>query len=265
MSEAAARRKPLALSNWKMAMTVAESRAFVARLLQAAGEALEQVEVVLCPPCTALYAVAEAVRGSPLSLGAQDVSAYVDSAHTGELSAALLADVGCRWALLGHWEVRRRLGEDDAHVNRKVHRALAAGLRPVISVGEARGRQSSALEDLERQLPVVLQGVTEADVGRMAFLYEPEWTIGVEKPAPVAHVEAGCGVIRAWLRAAYGEEAAVAARIIYGGSVRREEAAELLQAPDLDGLGASRRGRDPEVWAEIVRLIARVKAQGRRP
>ncbi|MCL6431224.1 MAG: triose-phosphate isomerase [Anaerolineae bacterium] len=256
-------RKPLALSNWKMAMTIAEGRAFVGRLLQAADEAVEEVEVVLCPPCTALYAVGEAIRGTPLRLGAQDVSVHVDSAHTGEVSAALLADVGCEWVLLGHWEVRRHLGEDDAVVNRKMHRALAAGLRPLLSVGEARGRQYAAREELDRQLGAVLAGALAADVARMAFLYEPEWTIGVEWPAPAAHVEAGCREIRAWLRRAYGGEVAEAARIIYGGSVREEEAPALLQAPDLDGLGASRRGRDPEAWAGIVRLIARTKA--RRP
>ncbi len=254
-----AARKPLALSNWKMAMTIAESRAFVARLLEAAGEALEEVEVVLCPPCTALYAVAEAIRGTPLRLGAQDVSVHVDSAHTGEVSAALLADVGCEWVLLGHWEVRRRLGEDDTVVNRKMHRTLEAGLRPLLSVGEARGRQCLVWADLDRQLGAVLAGAAAADVARAAFLYEPEWTIGVERSAPVAHVEAGCQVIRAWLRRAYGEEVAEAARIIYGGSVREDEAPALLQTPDLDGLGASRRGRDPEAWAGIVRLIARTR------
>jgi len=258
-------REPLALSNWKMAMTIAESRDFVARLLRAAGDALEQVEVILCPPCTALYAVAEAIRGTPLRLGAQDVSAHVDSAHTGEVSAALLADVGCKWVLLGHWEVRRRLREDDAAVNRKMRRALEAGLRPILSVGEARGRELMAREDLERQLGVVLSGVAAAEVGRMAFLYEPEWTIGVERPAPAAHVEEGCRMIRAWLRRIYGEQAAAAARIIYGGSVREEEAPALLQAPDLDGLGASRRGRDPEVWGEIVRLIAQTRVRKGAP
>lgn len=254
-------RQPFALANWKMAMTIGESRDFVARFSAEAANLLPRVEVVLCPPCTALYAVAQAIDGQRIGLGAQNVSAQEEGAYTGEASAHLLADVGCRWVLLGHWEVRRHLGDDDALVNRKAHRALAAGLRPILSVGEARERRAAATGDLERQLATLLAGCTAGQVGGMVLLYEPEWTIGVERPAPLEHVATGCRAIREWLRASYGAEAAGAVRIIYGGSVSPEYAADLLHAPDVDGLGASRRGRDVETWTEIVRLIAEVKGQ----
>lgn len=249
-------RQPFALANWKMTMTIGESRDFLPRFLAAAGEALSTVEVVLCPPFTALQATAEAARGSPVAVGGQDVAAEEEAAHTGRVSAALLADAGCRWVLLGHWEVRRELGDDDARVNRKLGRALAAGLRPIVLAGERRGRRAQATEDLERQLPALLHGATAEQVADMVFLYEPEWSVGAEAPAPPAHVEAGCRAVRAWLCGRYGEGAAEAARVIYGGSVDQEAAEALLQSPEVDGLGAGRRGRDPEAWAAIVRLIA---------
>lgn len=252
-------RQPFALANWKMAMTIAESRAFVSRLLAVADDAVAQVEVVLCPPFTALHATVEAARGSPLAIGGQDLSPHEDPAHTGQVSARLLADAGCYWALLGHWEVRRELGDDDSTVNRKLHRALAAGLRPIVAVGEGRGRRAEAARDLERQLPVILEGASAAEVAGMVVLYEPEWTIGAAEPAPLEHVAAGCRTIRTWLRRRYGEDAGQGARVIYGGSVSPEEAGALLQSPEVDGLGASRRGRDPDSWAAIVRLIAEAK------
>ncbi len=253
-------RRPFALANWKMAMTIAEAQAYVAEFLAAAGDRLPRVEVVLCPPCTALHTLAQALRGWPAAVGAQNVSAHEAGPHTGQVPARLLADAGCDWVMLGHWEVRRELGDDDALVNRKAQRALQAGLRPVFLVGEALGRREAALDDLSQQLPALLDGLTPADVGASVFLYEPEWTVGRAEPAPRQHVEAGCRAIRAWLRLAFGPEAAEAARIIYGGSVSPEYAEGLLQAADVDGLGAGRRGLDPQAWASIVRLIAQAKA-----
>ncbi len=252
-------RKPFALSNWKMAMTIGEAQSYVGELLATAGDLLERVEVVLCPPCTALHVVGQALGGRPVGLGAQNVSAHEGGPHTGQVPARLLADAGCRWVLLGHWEVRRDLGEDDALVNRKVRRALEAGLRPVLLVGEARDRRGAALDDLAQQLPVLLAGSRASDVAGMAFLYEPEWAIGAAEPAPLEHVAAGCHAIRTWLRLVYGDGTAGAARVIYGGSVTPEYAGELLKAPDVDGLGAGRRGRDPQAWAFIIRLIAEAR------
>ena len=123
--------KPLALSNWKMAMTVAESLAFVRDFEAIAGDLLDEVDVVICPPFTALRPVAQALRGSRIQLGGQNIALTADLARTGEISAALLADVGCRWVMLGQWEVRRYLGDDDAAVNpaMKNSRFFAQNLR----------------------------------------------------------------------------------------------------------------------------------------
>ncbi len=252
-------RKPLALSNWKMAMTVAESRAFIRDFEAIAGDLLERVDVVICPPFTALWPVAQALRGSHIQLGGQNIAPTADPARTGEISAALLADVGCCWVMLGHREVRRHLGDDDAAVNRKVHLALDAGLSPILLIGEERHDRSPLAEALGRQLERVLAGCQTKQVETMAFVYEPEGAIGVAAPASPEHVAAGCGVIRGRLRGRWGGVVAESVRIIYGGSVAPEHAADLLSCPNMDGLGATRRGRDAVTFAEIVRLIARMR------
>jgi triosephosphate isomerase len=247
----------LALSNWKMAMTVSESLRFVQEMEQQAAGLLETVDVVICPPFTALWPVSQALQRSRLQLGAQDVAPTDALARTGEISAALLADVGCQWVMLGHWETRRHRGDDDAAVNRKVHLALEAGIRPILLVGEPEGSVDAPEVALRKQLMGVLKGCKVEQVARMAFVYEPEGAIGVSAPAGRGHVAAGCRFIRRWLHQEWGTPVAEGVRIIYGGSVAPENAAELLTIPDLDGLGATRRGRDPVTFTAIVEAIVK--------
>jgi triosephosphate isomerase len=262
-------RKPLALSNWKMAMTVSESLAFVRDFEAIAEDLLDRVDVVICPPFTALWPVAQALGDSPsagsgrsrIQLGGQNIAPTADPARTGEISAALLADVGCYWVMLGHWEVRRHLGDDEGMqsmhaVNRKVHLALDAGLAPILMIGEATDNQAP----LEDALEQVLAGCQAEQVERMAFVYEPEGAIGVTAPASPEHVATGCGFIRGWLRGHWGDAVAESVRIIYGGSVAPEYAADLLACPDVDGLGATRRGRNAATFAQIVRLIVTTRS-----
>ncbi len=252
-------RKPLALTNWKMEMTVARSLAFVRDFQAAIGDLAQEVDIILCPPYTALYPMAQALKDSPIALGGQNVSTAPGGAYTGEISAALLADVGCRWVLLGHWEVRRHFGDTDETVNLKLRAAQSAGLRPILLVGEAKGEQGRFREALAAQLHQVLEGCDARQIEEMVVVYEPEWTINVEEPASPEHVGAGCGFIRKWLAKRYGAPAAQAVRIIYGGSVTPAHALDLLRSPDVDGLGAGRKGRQVEAFAEIVRLIAAAK------
>jgi triosephosphate isomerase len=247
-------RRPFALANWKMAMTIAQSLAFVEKFLAQAGPWLDAVEVVLCPPYTALPAVAKAVQGTPISAGGQDLWPGPGEAHTGAISAELLADSGAAWVMVGHWEVRRRLEEDDAAVNRKVRAALDGNLRPILLVGEPAGGQFDP-----QRLSILLDGCSPEAVAQMAFVYEPEGAIGQAAPVSPDHAAAGCRAIRRWLAGHFGREAAEQARIIYGGSVTPEHAAALLADPDVDGLGATRRGRDPATFADIVAQIARYK------
>ncbi|HID89499.1 MAG TPA: triosephosphate isomerase [Anaerolineae bacterium] len=244
-------RRPLALSNWKMAMTLAQARAFIRDFLSRVADLVDQVEIVICPPYTAVHAVAEALRGTGIGVGGQDLLPGPGEAHTGAISGPLLADAGATWVMVGHWEVRRRLGEDDPVVNRKVRAAFDAGLRPILLVGEPQGE----IFDPDR-LATLLAGCTDEGVARMAFVYEPEGAIGRAEPVSPAHAAAGCRAIRQWIAEQFGEPTAEAVRIVYGGSVTPEHAAALLADPDVDGLGASRRGRDPAAFAEIVRQIA---------
>lgn len=129
-------RKPFAVANWKMAMTIADSPAFIRQFTDRVGPSAEHVEVVLCPPYTALHPVAQVLAGSPVQLGGQNLFTAVGTAHTGEMSTKLLADVGCEWVMGGHWEVRRRMLETDRDVNEKLRAALQVGLRPILLVGE---------------------------------------------------------------------------------------------------------------------------------
>jgi triosephosphate isomerase len=252
-------RKPFAVANWKMAMTVAEGQAFMGRFCDELGDVATAVDVVLCPPYTALYPMAEALAGAPIQLGAQNLSAAEGKAHTGDISAELLADVGCRWVLVGHWEIRRRNDESDADVSRKLLAALNAGLRPILLVGESADQRGDAEQALAERLPALFAGSEAPHVARMAIVYEPEWTIGVEQPASPQHVAVGCRSIRRWIAEAYGDATANKVRTIYGGSVTPDYAEALLASPHVDGLGAGRKGRDPEAFADIIRLIAQAK------
>jgi triosephosphate isomerase len=252
-------RKPFAVANWKMAMTIEEAKRFVHAFGKNLGEVTREVDVVLCPPYTALYPLAQALANSPIEIGAQDLSAATGSAHTGEVSAPLLSDVGCRWVLLGHWEIRRRNDETDDDVNRKIHAAFEAGLSPILLIGERAEERGNSEATLRRRLPILL-GRTEANqVARIVVVYEPEWTIGVDRPAPPNHVAAGCRCIRQWIGEAFGKTTAHQVRTIYGGSVTPAYAKGLLSSPEVDGLGAGRQGRDAKAFAEIVRSIAEAK------
>ena len=252
-------RKPFAVANWKMAMTISESLAFAHEFSAAIGDLAHAVDIVLCPPYTALYAMTQVLVDTPIGLGAQNLCAAPGKVHTGEISATLLADAGCEWALLGHWEIRRRTGENDADVNHKMHASFQAGLGPILLVGEATTERGRAEEALAMRLPRMFADCEPEQVARMAVIYEPEWTIGVQEPASPDTVAAGCALIRRWLGREYGADVAQGVRIIYGGSVTPEYAGGLLTSPEVDGLGASRKGRNPISFAEIVRLIATVK------
>jgi triosephosphate isomerase len=244
-------RKPMALANWKMAMTIPQALNFVRAFLPLVRPFTEQVDVVLCPPYTSIAATADVLVGTPIAVGGQDVWPGPDPSHTGAISAPLLLDTGAQWVLAGHWEIRLRLGEDDRDVNRKVCAALAAGLYPILLFGEEQG----ATLDVER-LAVLLEGCAAQHVSRMAFVYEPEGAIGRSEPLEPTEAASGCRAIRGWLADRYGTPVADAVRILYGGSVTPQHAPALLSDPDVDGLGAGRQGRDPLAFSEIVRIIA---------
>jgi triosephosphate isomerase len=252
-------RKAFAVANWKMAMTVIETLSFVEEFRTAVGSLGQSVEIVICPPYTALYLMSQVLSHSPIDLGAQNLDASAGKDHTGEISAPLLADVGCKWVMLGHWEIRRRTGETDTDCNRKMHVAFQAGLRPILLIGERAEERGQAEQVLAARLSDLFADCDSDEAAQIAVIYEPEWTIGAREPAPPEYVAASCSFIRRWIAKEYGNDVARRIRIIYGGSVAPEYTERLLASPDVDGLGAGRKGRDPVVFAQIVQLIATAK------
>lgn len=229
-------RTPLVVGNWKMNGTVAEARA----LAQAVRDGLKRprgVEVALCPPFTALAAVAEILAGSPIGLGGQNCHWEPKGAFTGEVSPVMLVEVGCRLVVLGHSERRQLFAESDTQINQKVKAALAQGLTPILCVGEteAERRQGLTFTIVEGQLRAGLAGLTPQDVARSAIAYEPVWAIGTGLNATPGQAAEVHGYLRGLLAELASKEVAQSVRILYGGSVKPENAGELGQEPEIDG------------------------------
>ena len=241
-------RKRFVCGNWKMHRTSAEART-LAREVRAAAEGLaDRVDVVIVPPFTALWAAGAELTGSRIGLGAQDVFWESQGAFTGQVSAPMLVDAGCRFVLVGHSERRQFFGDTDETVRKKASAALAAGLHPVVCVGETLPERESGrtLEVVGRQVRGALSGLDAAQIGRLTVAYEPVWAIGTGKTASSAQAQEVHAAIRAILRE-LAPAAAENVRILYGGSVKPDNAAELLSQPDVDGAlvgGASLKALD---------------------
>ncbi|MCZ6671653.1 MAG: triose-phosphate isomerase [Verrucomicrobia bacterium] len=252
---------PTAIANWKMAMTISESLSFVGDFENEMGSLIGKVQVLLCAPTTAISSLARALERLPLvDPGAQNSSAHPDVEHSGEVSAALLADAGCVWCMVGHWDMKRRMNKTDDELNRELRAVFDAGLRPIILVGESTHERGMAGDDLEERMQIVLSGCNETEFARAVMVYEPEWAIGADEPAPPEYIAERCTFMRNWMARRFGDETANRVPIVYGGAVFPENAEWLLSTPDLDGLGAGRRGRNPKAFASIVRTVA--KANG---
>ena len=223
-------------ANWKMNKTVAESVAFAARL-RAAYDTPPGPEVIIAPPFTALQAVAEAVRGSFISLCAQNLHEAEKGAYTGEISAGMLLDAGCTCVIVGHSERRTLFGEGNDRINRKLRTALAAGLKPIFCIGESlREREEGATETvIAHQLKEGLNNLTADDIVRLVIAYEPVWAIGTCKTATPEQAGKVHRFIREWIARRYGPESAAGLAILYGGSVTPENIAGLMAQPDING------------------------------
>ena len=247
-------RKKFVCGNWKMHKTAAEARALVGELRRLAEGLADQVEVAVAPPFTALLAAAEALKGSRIALAAQDVHWEAQGAFTGEVSAPMLAEAGCRHVIVGHSERRQLFGEDDETVRKKAGAVLAAGMRPIVCVGETLAERESGktLEVVSRQVRGGLDGLSPEQVGALTVAYEPVWAIGTGKTATTAQAQEVHAAIRALLRELCGATADQI-RIQYGGSVKPDNAAELMAQPDVDGAlvgGASLKAAD---FSQIVK------------
>ncbi|MFZ5791980.1 MAG: triose-phosphate isomerase [Pseudomonadota bacterium] len=230
----APKRRPLIAGNWKMNGLRADGLALADALAAGAKAAALRCDLLVCPPATLLAALAERLKGSPVALGGQDCHTKASGAHTGDISATMLADAGCRYVIVGHSERRADHGESDATVKAKAQAAMAAGLVPILCVGE-----SAAERDRGEALPVVARQLaaslpTGADASTLVIAYEPVWAIGSGRTPTAAEIEAMHENLRAELGRHVGAEAQ-RLRILYGGSVKAANAAEILGLGEVDG------------------------------
>ncbi len=251
-------RKPIIAGNWKMYKTAAEAVALVNELKRAVADVKESsVEIVVCPPFTALAAVGPVLANSNVKLGAQNVHWEKEGAFTGEIAPAMLKEHGVRYAIVGHSERRQFFGETDAGVNKRAKAALANGLRPIVCVGEMLAEreagQTSAV--VASQVRGCLAGFTQDEMLATVIAYEPVWAIGTGKTATPEQAQEVHALIRKLLGEWFGGDVASQVRIQYGGSVKPGNASALLGQPDIDGAlvgGASLKAAD---FAGIIRGV----------
>lgn len=240
--------------NWKMFTTAAGARQLARAVVQGLGDEAG-VQVAVCPPFPYLLGVGEALRGSRVALGAQNLYPEKEGAFTGEVSPAMLLDCGCRYVIVGHSERRHILGETDAFINRKVQAALAAGLRVIFCLGETLAeRDGNRTEQVLRtQLAGGLARLEAGALGELVIAYEPVWAIGTGRNATPEQAQVAHAFIRGWVGEKFGEETAGRLPIQYGGSVKPDNAAALLHQPDVDGALVGGASLKPDPFLAIVR------------
>jgi triosephosphate isomerase len=245
-------RTPYIAGNWKMYKTIAEARAFVSDF-RPRVEALDGVEIGLCVPFTALAATVEACEGSVIKVLAQNMHQEPEGAFTGDVSAPMLTEIGVDGVVLGHSERRQYFGETDRALQEKVPAALAAGLEPILCVGESEEEREGGETErrLRHQVQEGLEKVAPDDLARVVIAYEPIWAIGTGKVATPEQAQEAIAFVRA-LVADRSPEQAKRTRILYGGSVKPDNAGELLALADVDGALVGGASLDPESFAAII-------------
>lgn len=248
-------RTPLIAGNWKMYKTIGEAVATVDALAALVSDVTDR-EVLVAPVFTALRAVADRASGTNVLVAAQDVAAQPgQGAFTGEVSAEMLVDAGATHTIIGHSERRQYFGETDESVNRKLKAAVGAGLVPIVCVGETLDERDSGRAEavVGRQIRGAFEGLTASDLSRTIAAYEPVWAIGTGRTATPETAEQMHRFIRNLVAESAGEELASQMRILYGGSVKPENAAELMRQPNIDGGLVGGASLDAEQFAKIVR------------
>lgn len=253
-------RTPLFAANWKMFKTVHDAFVY-AKEFRSLVEKLENVDIVVAPPFTALHTVAEAARNSNVAVAAQTLHWEKEGAFTGEVSGGMIREAGAEYVIIGHSERRRYFGETDRTVNRRIGAAFANDLIPIVCIGETleerEGEQTMAV--LDRQMKDGLDGLSGDQAGTMVVAYEPVWAIGTGRNATPQQAGEAHAHIRGRIRQWFGAGAAEACRILYGGSVKPENIAELRAQPDVDGALVGGASLDPRGFFEIVK-----RGMGRR-
>ena len=229
-------RTPLIAGNFKMHKTVGDTVKYIKEFRSLVKDVIG-VEIVLAVPFTAIHAAAEAARNSNVEIGGQDLYWESEGAFTGEISGGMIREAGAEWTIIGHSERRTLFGETDESVNRKIGAAFTAGLMPIVCIGETleQRERNETFAVLDRQLNRGLEGLPAERVPEMVLAYEPVWAIGTGRNATPEQAAEAHAHIRTWLDTRYGNEAAGACRILYGGSVKPDNIGELITQPNVDG------------------------------
>ena len=240
-------RKPIIAGNWKMNKTPEEAKELVTALVPLVKDA--KCDVVICPPFVDLCAVKPIIAGTNIHLGVQNIHWAEKGAFTGEISADMLKAHGVEYAIVGHSERRQYFGETDATVNQRAKAAIAAGITPIICVGESLEQRESGVTNavVSGQTKAALDGIEAKDVETLVIAYEPIWAIGTGKTATKEDANATIAVIRGAIAEVYGKDVAETVRIQYGGSMNPKNASELMSMPEIDGGligGASLKAED---------------------
>ena len=246
-------RRPLIAGNWKMHLSLGEAAALARALAASCGNCTDR-EVMIAPAFTALAAAAEAIKGSAIRVGAQNVAWEREGAFTGEVSPPMLTGIGVEMAIVGHSERRQIFREDDTMINRRLLAALAAGLVPVLCIGETLEEREAerTFAVLEGQLRSGLQGVTTAEASRVVLAYEPVWAIGTGKTASKEQAQEVHGFLRGLLGQLFEKNIAESIRILYGGSVKPDNIDALMAQPDIDGALVGGAALTAESFERIV-------------
>ena len=262
-------RKTIIAGNWKMNCVRGEAKSLIEDLKTKLSAGSEGVDVLVCPPFTSLTLAADLLEGSAIKLGGQNIFWKDKGAYTGQISGPMLVDAGCEYVIIGHSEPRGRFGvpepdftpevlaffgDSDTTVNRKAHAALKAGLKPILCVGETLAERQSGTTDtvVATQTKAALKDITAEQAAALIFAYEPVWAIGTGEVCEAGEADRVCGVVRSAVAELYGAEVGEQVRVQYGGSVKPDNALDLLARPNIDGAlvgGASLKAAD---FAAIV-------------
>jgi triosephosphate isomerase len=237
-----------------MYKTSAEAVDFVKKFLTLVSGVADR-DVMIAPAFTALEAVAAALKGTEVGLGAQDVFWEAEGAFTGQVSPPMLTAAGCRYVIIGHSERRQFFGETDDTVNRKIRAALKSGLIPVMCVGESEKQREAGqtFSILDKQVKDGLRGFVSDELGSLVIAYEPVWAIGTGKTATAAQAEETHAYIRSLIKGLFGADVAALMRVLYGGSVKPENASELMAMADIDGALVGGASLNPDSFSKIVK------------
>jgi triosephosphate isomerase (TIM) len=246
-------RTPFLAANWKLYKTVHEAVVY-AKEFRGLVKDMDDVEIVLAPPFTALHSVAEACRNSVVSVAAQDLYWEREGAYTGEISGPMIKEAGGEYVIVGHSERRRLFGETDQTVNRKTLAAFQAQLVPIVCIGETLDERESGatLDVLDRQIKDGLDGLSSEQIGELVIAYEPVWAIGTGRNATPDQANEVHAHIRGRLRQWFGADAADRCHVIYGGSVKPDNIRDLAALPDVDGALVGGASLDPRSFLQIV-------------